>query len=148
MARATSSICEEQNKSRQKFSNKLNGLFCLTLRAVLAAILMLAATHLIHGVGSVLGNAAMSATNGKGAASGVGDLYWWDQSLNGGLGDWVLAQSGVSFTINFYGSGKTGKASTDAFGINIHYSPVSPPGASSLPASAPIQLKGGDIKVQ
>jgi CSLREA domain-containing protein len=86
-------------------------------------------------------------STGQGAASGVGDLYWWDSSLNGGLGDWALAQSGVAYTINFYDSGKKGKASTDAFGINIQYVPVLPQ-PSSLPNSSPTQLKGGDIKVQ
>lgn len=84
---------------------------------------------------------------GEGAASGIGDLYWWDASLNGGLGDWALAQSGVAYTINFYDSGGKGKKSTDAFGINIQYVPV-PPQPGSLPNSAPMPLKGGDIKVQ
>jgi hypothetical protein len=84
---------------------------------------------------------------GQGAASGTGDLQWWDSSLNGGLGDWALAQSGVSFTANFYDSGKNGKASTDTFGIRIAYTPVAPqPG--TLPNSTPQLLKGGDIKVQ
>jgi CSLREA domain-containing protein len=86
-------------------------------------------------------------SNGKGAASGAGDLYWWDSSLNGGLGDWALAQSGVAYTINFYDSGKSGKSSTDAFGINIQYTPI-PPQPNSLPNSSPVTLKGGDIKVQ
>jgi hypothetical protein len=86
-------------------------------------------------------------STGQGAASGTGDLYWWNSSLNGGLGDWALAQSGVSFTINFYDSGKAGKASTDTFGIRIVYTPVAPqPG--SLPNSAPQLLKGGDIRVK
>lgn len=84
---------------------------------------------------------------GEGAASGIGDLYWWDASLNGGLGDWALAQSGVAYTINFFDSGGKGKNSTDTFGINIQYVPV-PPQPGNLPNSAPIQLKGGDIKVQ
>jgi hypothetical protein len=44
-------------------------------------------------------------------------MYWWDASLNGGLGDWALAQSRVSYTINFYDSGKSGKSSSDAFDI-------------------------------
>jgi hypothetical protein len=83
---------------------------------------------------------------GQGAASGTGDLYWWDATLNGGLGDWALAQSGVSYTISFYDSGKNGKASTDAFGIKTVYAPVSPQPAS-LPNSAPQVLKGGDIRV-
>jgi hypothetical protein len=91
-------------------------------------------------------NAYSKLSTGQGAASGTGTLYWWNQSLNGGLGDWVLAQSGVSFTTNFYDSGKSGKSSTDTFGIRIVYTPV-PPQPSSLPNSAPQLLKGGDIKV-
>jgi hypothetical protein len=86
-------------------------------------------------------------STGQGAASGTGDLYWWDSSLNGGLGDWALAQSGVNFTINFFDSGKSGKSSTDAFGIKIQYTPVSPL-PNNLPNSSSTQLKGGDIKVQ
>jgi hypothetical protein len=83
---------------------------------------------------------------GQGAASGTGDLYWWDTTLNNGLGGWSLAQSGVSYTINFYDSGKSGKSSTDTFGIRIVYTPVSPQ-PSTLPNSTPQVLKGGDIKV-
>ncbi len=86
-------------------------------------------------------------SNGQGAASGTGDLFWWDASLNGGAGDWALAQSGVSYTANFYDSGKNGKASTDSFGIRIVYTPV---GAqpNKLPNSTPQQLKGGNITVK
>ena len=39
---------------------------------------------------------------------------------------WALAQSGVSYTINFYDSGKSGKSSSDTFGIRIVYTPVAP----------------------
>jgi uncharacterized repeat protein (TIGR01451 family) len=85
---------------------------------------------------------------GQGAASGVGTLYWWDTSLNGGLGDWVIASPNVNFTINFFDSNKNGKASTDTFGINIQYLPVAPPQPNNLPNSTPTLLKGGDIKVQ
>ena len=81
-----------------------------------------------------------------GRASGTGNLYWWNASLNGGLGDWALAQSGVSYTINFYDSGKSGKSSTDTFGIRIVYTPVAPQ-PSALPNATPQLLKGGDIKV-
>ena len=60
------------------------------------------------------------------SAGGTGDLYWWNASLNGGLGNWALAQSGVSYTINFYDSGNSGKSSSDTFGIQIVYTPVAP----------------------
>jgi hypothetical protein len=63
-----------------------------------------------------------------------------------GSGDWAVAQSGVSYTINFYDSGKTGKSSTDSFGIRIVYTPVVPQ-PSTLPNTTPQQLKGGDVKV-
>ena len=89
----------------------------------------------------------VKTATGTGAASGTGDLFWWDTTLNGGLGDWALAQSGVAFTINFFDSGKTGKSSTDSFGINIQYTSVSPqPG--SLPNSSSQLLKGGNITVK
>lgn len=78
--------------------------------------------------------------------SGTGNLYWWDARLNGGLGDWALAQSAVSYTINFYDSGTSGKSSSDTFGIRIVYTPVAPQ-PSALPNSTPQLLKGGDIKV-
>ncbi len=86
-------------------------------------------------------------SNGQGAAGGTGDLFWWDASLNAGAGDWALAQSGVSYTANFYDSGKNGKASTDSFGIRIVYTPV---GAqpNKLPNSTPQLLKGGNITVK
>jgi hypothetical protein len=85
-------------------------------------------------------------STGQGAASGTGDLYWWNASLNGGLGDWALAQSGVSYTINFYDSDKSGKSPSDTFGIRIVYTPVAPQ-PNALPNSTPQLLKGGDIKV-
>ena len=58
----------------------------------------------------------------------------------------ALAQSGVSYTINFYDSGTSGKSSTDSFGIRSVYTPVAPQ-PSTLPNTAPQLLKGGDIKV-
>ena len=75
-----------------------------------------------------------------------GDQAHWT-ALNGGLGDWALAQSGASFIATFYDNGKTGKASADTFGINIQYTPVSPQ-PSTLPNSAPQPLKGGNITVK
>ena len=66
---------------------------------------------------------------------------------SGGLGDWTLAQSGVSYTINFYDSGKSGKSSSDTFGIRIVYTSVAPQ-SSVLPNSTAQLLKGGDIRVQ
>jgi hypothetical protein len=54
----------------------------------------------------------------------------------------------VAFTANFFDSGKTGKASTDSFTINIQYTPA-PPQPGNLPNSNTLQvLKGGDIRVK
>jgi hypothetical protein len=83
--------------------------------------------------------------NGQGAAAGTGDLFWWNQTLNGGLGDWQLAKSSVGFTIKFTPTGTNAKTQPGTFGIQISYSPVSPQPA--LPNSAPISLKGGQIRM-
>ena len=92
-------------------------------------------------------NTYVKSSTGVGTAGGVGDLYWWDASLNGGLGDWALAKAGVTYTISFYDGGSGKKVKTDTFGISIKYTPVSPQ-PSSLPNSGLTPLKGGDIKVQ
>ncbi|HEV2202270.1 MAG TPA: kelch repeat-containing protein [Bryobacteraceae bacterium] len=89
----------------------------------------------------------LSKTGNQGAASGTGTLYYWDSTLNGGLGDWAVAQTGVTFTASFTDNGQGGKNSLDAFGIHIDHVVVSPPEPSSLPNSSPIQLKGGNITV-
>jgi hypothetical protein len=89
---------------------------------------------------------------GQGAASGVGDLFWWNQSLNGGLGDWQLAHSGVSFTTSFdKGTNRklsicNGTNGQGCYGIHINYTPVSPQ-PSTLPNSALQAIKGGSITV-
>ncbi len=80
-----------------------------------------------------------------GAAGGTGNLYWWNGSLNGGAGGWVLAQTGVSYTISFYDSSVIGWTPSDKFGANIAYTPVSPPQPGALPNSAPQVLNGGSI---
>lgn len=87
----------------------------------------------------------VKTTTGTGSASGAGALYWWNQSLNGGLGDWALAQSSVNFTISFFDGGTSKKV--DTFGINIQYKPVSPQ-PSTLPNSTPQPLKGGTVVVK
>ena len=68
--------------------------------------------------------------------SATTDLYGWDTSRNDGLGDRALAQSGVSYTINFHDSGTSGKSPSDTFGIQIVYMPL-----------APQLLKGSDINM-
>jgi hypothetical protein len=85
-------------------------------------------------------------SGGQGAASGTGNLYWWDASLDDGAGDWVLAASGVTYTINVSDGGKPSKSSSDTFGIRIVYTPVTPQ-PSTLPNSTPQPLKGGDIRL-
>jgi len=86
----------------------------------------------------------------QGTVAGTGDLYSWDPTLNGGLGDWVLAKSGVSYTASFTattdsGNGKHATGSPGSFGIQIRYNPATnqPP----LPNSSPIDLKGGHISL-
>lgn len=86
--------------------------------------------------------------NGQGTASGSGDLYWWDETLDGGDGgdgDWQLAQARVPFTASFTASGGNRKAAPGSFGIQIRYTPVASQ-PSTLPNSTPQPLKGGSIK--
>jgi Bacterial Ig-like domain (group 3)/Bacterial Ig-like domain (group 1) len=82
---------------------------------------------------------------GQGVAQGTGDLYWWNQALNGGLGDWQLAQSGVAYTIKFSPTGAKAKTQPGTLGIQINYTPVSP--QLPLPNSNPQSLKGGQINM-
>jgi hypothetical protein len=104
--------------------------------------------------GSFSGTNAYTRTgSGQGAANGIGDLYWWNQTLSGGLGDWQLAQSVVQFTISL-DQGTNVKSSTcngtngeGCFGIQISYTPVSPQ-PSKLPNSQPTAINGGSIKVR
>jgi hypothetical protein len=100
--------------------------------------------------GSFSGVNAYTKTGSHGAANGTGDLYWWNQSANGGLGAWQLAKSPVSFTISFdkgtnikKACGQTGQG---CFGIQITYTPISPQ-PSTLPNSAVQPIKGGSIRV-
>jgi hypothetical protein len=46
-----------------------------------------------------------------------------------------------------HSAGASVEPGTDAFGVNIQYTPVSPQ-SNTLPNSAPQLLKGGDIKVK
>ena len=86
------------------------------------------------------------ASKMQGSASGIGDLSWWDLTLNGGLGGWRLAKPGVAFTMTFTDVGSGGKNSTDTMGVSIQYTPVSPE-PSTMPNSSPQPLKGGNVKV-
>jgi hypothetical protein len=81
-----------------------------------------------------------STSLGVGTASGTGDLYY--QAATGG---WQLAQQGVSFTIQFTASSGGKKASPGTLGIQISYTPTSPPQPAHLPNTAPVPLKGGHI---
>ena len=91
------------------------------------------------------------AVNNQGAASGTGKLYRWDASLNSGLGDWVLVNNNVSFTISFADNNavivkKTKTITPDTFGIHIDYMvDVNDP---ILPNSSPTDLKGGNIDMK
>jgi hypothetical protein len=86
----------------------------------------------------------------KGAASGTGDLFWWNPALNGGLGGWQLAASGVGFSIQFQDNGSGAKRPKDTMGVvNILYTPISPQPSTlpKTPANNLASLKGGDIRV-
>lgn len=74
----------------------------------------------------------------SGAASGSGNLFKWNATTLA----WDL-HSSVTYTINVTDGGSGGKkaATADKFGIKINSS------TPTLPNSAPVDLKGGDIKV-
>lgn len=103
-------------------------------------------------------NGSFSGTNSyaktainQGGATGTGDLYWWNPLLNGGLGDWQLALSAVSFTISFTGGTNVngtcnGANGQGCFGAHISYASASPQPAT-LPNSTQVPIKGGRIKL-
>jgi alpha-tubulin suppressor-like RCC1 family protein len=105
----------------------------------------------LKGSFSGAGAYAETAAN-QGAAAGTGDLYWWNQALNNGLGDWQLAISGVGFTITFTAGTNVNQTACNGtngqgcFGINITYTPQAPQPAS-LPNSLPQPIEGGSIKL-
>lgn len=82
--------------------------------------------------------------DGRAAASGVGELSWWNPLLNGGLGGWVLAAPSVQYTVNFTATGASKKSDPGTFGIRIVYAP-GPPQPAILPNSEPQPLRGGGI---
>jgi len=92
----------------------------------------------------VLGTSGANA--GVGTVGGTGNLYRWDSTANGGLGEWVLAAQGIGISASFkdlnQGGGKK-NATQDMFGFQINYSF---PGNNN-PNSGLIELKGGNITV-
>jgi len=84
-------------------------------------------------------------TGMSGAAGGTGTLYWWDSTLNGGLGGWAVAGTGVAFTASFTDQGPNGSKTADTFGVHINYTPVAP--QQQLPNGSPVVLKGGGINI-
>ena len=85
-----------------------------------------------------------TSTN-QGAVSGTGDLSWWNQTLNNGLGGWQLYQAGVTFTASFTDKGTNLKSSPDLYGQHIDATASS--AYPTMPNFAPAAIKGGDIKV-
>jgi large repetitive protein len=77
----------------------------------------------------------------KGLLGGSGSLYWWNTTLNHGLGGWQLAKSGVTFTATATASTKSAAAS---FGLAINYAPV-PPQPATLPNSGSLTISKGAI---
>jgi Big-like domain-containing protein len=86
-------------------------------------------------------------TGSQGAAGGSGDLFYWVQSANGGLGGWVLSQANTTFTASFADKGTGTKSTSDTFGVHIDHASSSPPEPTSLPNSSPVAIKGGDVRV-
>jgi hypothetical protein len=78
-----------------------------------------------------------------GSVRGAGDLFSWDQSLDGGLGDWVL-EDAVTFTVGVYdgGSSKRRGDRPDYAGI---LTITGYDGDDDLPLSLPLVLKGGNV---
>jgi hypothetical protein len=79
-------------------------------------------------------------------STGTGELSWWNASLNGGLGDWVLSQSGVSFTIKF--EDRTPAAvqpKPDRFAVTSIGHTIQPGEPSPMPTSTLKQLQAGRI---
>jgi len=81
---------------------------------------------------------------GLAAASGVGELSWWNPLLNSGRGGWELAAASVPYTVNFTATGANKKIEPGTFGIRILYAPV-PPQPPTLPNSGPQPLRGGSL---
>jgi hypothetical protein len=85
-------------------------------------------------------------TGSSGAASGSGSLYVWDQTLNGGLGDWKLAAADVPYTLSFVdppkgkAKGKGKPAAKDMLGVRIAYATAA--GQPALPNSVPVAVQG------
>lgn len=98
-----------------------------------------------------IGSYGLVDAGSTGVVAGSGDLYWWNPALDGGLGDWVLAKSGASFTARFTatsrsGRGKQATGSPGSFGITIGgYTPRV--GQPALPDIGLVDLKGGRISL-
>jgi hypothetical protein len=84
-----------------------------------------------------------NASGGNKAASGSGDLAYWDASTK----KWVSTTGPSSFTISFRDGAQGSGKKADLFGIQIDHLVWSPPEPSTLPNSAPQQIKAGDIRV-
>jgi hypothetical protein len=93
------------------------------------------------------GTVTCTTTAACGSGSGTGNLYWWNATLNGGLGDWAkTADSPVRYTINFVDNGQGGKNSADRMGITINHA-ISAGEPGTLPNALPEVIKGGDVKI-
>lgn len=81
-------------------------------------------------------------SDGRGTASGAGELAWWNPALAGGRGDWQVARTDAPYTIEFTATGPNKKTTPGTFGIRIGYTPAGGQPAP-LPSSAPQNLAGG-----
>jgi len=96
-----------------------------------------------------LSNYSKSGTSPvTGTVSGVGALWRWDSSLNGGLGDWSLVSSQLAVEVKLQASvagTKQKSAVPGSFGITLGGFKL--PDGSVLPSTALQALQGGTISL-
>lgn len=96
-----------------------------------------------------LSNYSKSGTSPvTGTVSGVGALWRWDSSLNGGLGDWFLVSSQLAVEVKLQASvagTKQKSAVPGSFGITLGGFKL--PDGSVLPSTALQALQGGIISL-
>jgi hypothetical protein len=91
-------------------------------------------------------------TSTSGSAAGIGTLEYWDPALNGGIGGWAVAATGVNVNVGFTPTQTTTKKSggnPGSFVINFGY--TTPVGwtLTPLPSLTTLTtLKGGNITLK
>lgn len=88
----------------------------------------------------------------SGMASGRGDIYWWDPTLNSGFGGWALAAASITVTITFQPTTSTTKSSSPG-SFAISFASFAAPAGSTpsalgnLVAGKLTALKSGLVKM-